>query len=70
MGVYTIDNALREKWSSRQTAEAENFDWENVDELTKIHQYFPPSKFYAIRYKLFKDSFNWVKQEGLLSGCL
>ena len=21
-------------------------------------------------YKLFKDSFNWVKQEGLLSGCL
>jgi len=31
----------------------ENFDGENVDELIKIrqiHQYFPPSKFCAIRY--------------------
>ena len=33
----------------------ENFDEENVDELIKIRQirqYFPPSKFCAIRYEL------------------
>ena len=34
----------------------ENFDGENIDELLeirKIRQYFPPSKFCAIRYLKF-----------------
>ena len=28
----------------------ENFDRENIDELLEICQYFPPSKFCAVRY--------------------
>jgi len=55
MGLYTIasDNALREKvfWHTNgKRLSVENFDGENVDELIKIRQYFPPSKFCAIRY--------------------
>jgi len=65
MGAYTIaiDNALHEKWPGMQMASqtamrlsSENFYRENVDELIKIrqiHQYFPPSKFCAIRYFLW-----------------
>ena len=30
----------------------ENFDRENIDELLEIRQYFPPSKFCAVRYLL------------------
>jgi len=55
--MYTIasDNALHEKvvWlANGRRLSVENFDGENVDELIKIHQicqYFPPSKFCAIR---------------------
>jgi len=52
--TYTIasDNALREKvfWHANDRLSVENFDGENVDELIKIRQYFPPSKlFCAIR---------------------
>jgi len=49
MGAYTIDNTLREKWSGRQTAEVENFDGKNVDELIKIHQIrqFSPIKIFC-----------------------
>jgi len=58
MGSYTIasDNALREKvfWHANdRRLSVENFVGENVDELIKIRQirqYFPPSKFCAIRY--------------------
>jgi len=58
LGAYTIavDNALRKKWSSRQTAEdyqRKLFDEENIDELIKNRQCFPPSKFCAIRYDYF-----------------
>ena len=55
MGMDTSDNALREKvvWQENgRRLSAEIFDGENVDELIKIHQirqYFPPSKFCAIR---------------------
>ena len=28
----------------------ENFDRENINELLEIRQYFPPSKFFAVRY--------------------
>jgi len=45
--IATSDNAQHEKWSGWQTAE--NFDKENVDELIKIRQYLPPSKFCAMR---------------------
>jgi len=59
MGTYSYniasDNALREKvvWHANGRLSVENFDGENVDELIKIrqiHQYFPLSKFCAIRY--------------------
>ena len=55
MGAYTSDDALREKvvWQANDRLSVENFDGENVDELIKIRQirqYFPPSKFCAIRY--------------------
>ena len=55
MGAYTSDNPLREKvvWQANgKRLLVENFDGENVDELIKIRQirqYFPPSKFCAIR---------------------
>ena len=52
MGVYSSDNTLREKvvWQANgRRLSAENFDGENIDELIKIRQYFPPSKFCAIR---------------------
>jgi len=57
MGLYTIaiDNALHEKvfWHANgRRLSVENFDGENVDELIKICQicqYFPLSKFCAIR---------------------
>ena len=55
MGVYTSDNALHEKviWEANdRRLSVENFDGENVDELIKIHEYFPPSKFCAIQYVL------------------
>jgi len=60
MDTYTIaiDNALHEKVVWHATAEeifSENFDMENDDELIKIRQirqYFPPSKFCAIRYSI------------------
>jgi len=56
-GTYNIgsDNALREKvvlYANGRRLSVENFDGKNVDELIKIHQihqYFPPSKFCAIR---------------------
>ena len=61
MGSYTIasDNALHEKvfWHVNGRLSMENFDGENVDELIKIRQtrqYFPPSKFCAIRYASLK----------------
>ena len=41
MGVYTSDNALREKvvWQANgRRLSAENFDGENVDELIEIRQ--------------------------------
>jgi len=57
MGTYSYniasDNALHEKvvWNANgRRLLVENFDGENVDELIKICQYFPPSKFCAIRY--------------------
>ena len=55
MGLYTSDNALCEKvvWQANgRRLSAEIFDGENVDELIKnrqIRQYFPLSKFCAIR---------------------
>ena len=55
MGAYTSDNALRDKvvWQANdRRLSVENFAGENVDELIKnrqIRQYFPPSKFCAIR---------------------
>ena len=36
----------------------ENFDGENIDELLEIHQirqYFPPSKFCAVRYMILGE---------------
>jgi len=60
MGSYTIasdTDALREKvfWHANDRLSVENFDGGNVDELIKIRQirqYFPPSKFCAIRYSM------------------
>jgi len=53
MGTYSYsDNALREKvvwYANGRRLSVENFDGENVDKLIKIRQYFPPSKFCAIR---------------------
>jgi len=53
--MYTkaSDNALLKKvvWQANgRRLSVENFDGENVDKLMKIRQYFPPSKFCAIRY--------------------
>jgi len=51
MGVYTNDNALREKvvWEAKgRRLSEENFDGENLDELIKICQicqYFPCQNF-------------------------
>jgi len=62
MGTYTSDNTVREKviWQANSRLSAEIFVGENVDELIKICQYFPPSKFCAIWYILF-CYFNWPK---------
>ena len=62
MSAYNSDNALREKvvWQANdRRLSVENFEGENVDELIKIHQYFPPSKFCAIRYTVHFKSPGW-----------
>jgi len=62
MGVYTSNNALREKvvWQANsRRLSVENFDRENVDELIKIRQirqYFHPLKICAIRYILLVNT--------------
>ena len=38
----------------------ENFDRENIDELLEIRQYFPPSKFCAVRYKNIMHIYNII----------